>query len=65
MALEKKWIITAYFAHYEELNYTSPSEEYYADSYDEALSKKEELLQDPTFEQIEISDEPEEREFYE
>lgn len=64
MAIRKVWIITAWFANYEQLNYTSPSEEFYSDTYEEAVRMKEELQQQPEYESAEISDEPEERDFY-
>lgn len=64
MAIRKVWIVTAWFADYEELNYTSPSEEFHADTYGEAERMRDELLQDPMYENVTIGEEPEERDFY-
>lgn len=64
MAIRNVWIITAWFANYEEMGYTSPSEEFHADTYEEAERTRDELLQDPIYENVTIGDEPEERDFY-
>lgn len=66
MAWKKKmvYIITAWYANFEESGYTEPSEEYYADTLKEAERKKAELLEDDEYEDVWISDEKEEREFW-
>lgn len=64
MATKKVWIVTGWFAHYEELNYTSPSEEFLADSYEEAIEIQRKMLEDSIYESVVISEDPEEREFY-
>ena len=43
---------------------TTPSEEFHADTYEEAERTRDELLQDPIYENVTIGDEPEERDFY-
>lgn len=64
MATKMMWIVTGWFAHYEELNYTSPSEEFFADSYEEAIRLQIKMSDDPIYESVTISEEPEERNFY-
>lgn len=63
MAYEKKmvYVLTAWF---KDDSYSSPSEEFYAESWDEAERKKKELLQDPEYEDVWISDDMEERELW-
>lgn len=55
------YIITAWFR---DDCYSSPSEEFYANTYEEAERKRLELLEDDEYEDVWISDEPEEREFW-
>lgn len=62
--IKKVWVVTAWFADYEELNYTSPSEDFFADTYREAEQLKEKLLEDPLYEDVTIGDDPEERDFW-
>ena len=55
------YVVTAWF---KDDSYSSPSESFFADTLEEAERKKEELLEDPTYEDVWISDEPEEHEFW-
>ena len=66
MAWEKKmvYVLTAWFANFEESGYSDPSEEFFADTFEEAERKKAELLEDPEYEDVWISDERQEREFW-
>ena len=59
--VKKVWIVTCWFRDFENSGYTSPSEEFYADTYAEAEQMKEELQLQPEYEAVEISEEPEER----
>lgn len=59
------YAITAWFANYEESGYSEPSETFYRDSIEEAKALKERLLEDPEYEDVWISDEKVEREFWE
>ena len=69
----KVWVITAFLADEDEdgedMGWSEPLVEYYADTYEEALEKQEQLLSgmDEFYgnlvEHCTISDEPEEREF--
>lgn len=63
MAWEKKrvYVITAFFA---DDSYSSPSEEFFADTLTAAERRKKELQQDSDYEDVVISDEPEEREIW-
>ena len=54
------YVITAFFKSDE---YSDPSEEFFADTWEEAEAKKEELLCDDEYEDVYISDDMEEREF--
>lgn len=58
------WIVTAVLADFEESGYLYPTEDYYAETYEEAEKLRAELLEYPEYEDVWISDEPEEREFY-
>lgn len=55
------WVVTAWFVENEE-NYSSPSEEYYADTLEKAKELKESLMEDCSVEEVWISDAPEEKE---
>lgn len=59
------YVITAFFANFEESGYENPSEEFYAATYDRALKKKAELESNPEYDEVIISDGPEERELWE
>lgn len=66
-AWEKKmvYVLTAWLVEDEEEgNYSSPSEEYFADTLKDAERLKEELLEDSSIDDVWISDEKEEREFW-
>lgn len=54
------WVVTAWFT--EDENYSSPSEEYYANTLEEAKELKESLLEDCSIDDVWISDAPEEKE---
>ena len=64
MATVKVWIVTAWFRDFENSGFTSPSEEFHADTLEEAEKMKAELLDDPLYEDVWISDGPEDREFF-
>lgn len=66
MAWKKKevYVITAFFKDFEESGYDSPSEEFFADTLEEAEYKKAELLKDDEYEDVLISDDKQEREFW-
>lgn len=66
MAWKKKmvYVVTAWIADFEESGYLDPSEEFFADTWEEALQKKAELLEDPEYEDVWISDEKVEKEFW-
>lgn len=59
------YVITAFFANFEESGYQDPSEEFFAATYDRALKKKAELEANEEYDQVIISDGPEERELWE
>lgn len=59
------YVITAFFANFDESGYQDPSEEFYAATYDRALKKKAELEANEEYEQVIISDGPQERELWE
>lgn len=66
MAWKKKMVytITAWIANYEESGYAYPSETFYRKTLEEAEALKARLLEDPEYEDVWISDEKEEREFW-
>ena len=66
MAWKKKMVytITAWIANYEESGYAYPSETFYRGTLEEAEALKARLLEDPEYENVWISDEKEEREFW-
>lgn len=66
MAWKKKMVytITAWIANYEESGYAYPSETFYRETLEEAEALKARLLEDPEYENVWISDEKEEREFW-
>ena len=66
MAWQKKmvYVLTAWYANFEESGYPYPSGEFYADTLEEAERKKVELLEDEEYEDVWISDEKEERELW-
>lgn len=66
MAWKKRmvYVITAWFKNFEESGYTDPSEEFFADTWEEAERKKAELLKNDEYEDVWISDEKQEREFW-
>lgn len=70
MAWQKKfvWVLTAWFREQDEdgypLNYSSPSEEFFAESYSDALRLKTELLEDGNYEDVWISDDMQIRELW-
>ena len=64
MSKKMVWIVTAWFRDFENTGYSEPSEIFFADTYPEAEKMKQELLDDPEYEDVWISDVPEEREFY-
>ena len=66
MAWKKRmvYVITAWFANVEESGHTDPSEEFFANTLEEAERKKAELLKDDEYEDVWISDEKQEREFW-
>lgn len=55
------YIVTAFF---KDDSYSSPSEEFFADTIEEAERKRAELLEDPEYDDVMISDEKEVREFW-
>ena len=55
------YIVTAWF---KDDSYSSPSEEFVAETYEEAERLRDELLLDDEYEDVWISDEPEEREMW-
>lgn len=71
---KKVWVVTVFLADTDEdgepLNWISPREEYFADTYEVAMEMKEKFLagEDTYYgdliEDAVISDEPEEREFW-
>ena len=71
---KKVWVVTVFLADTDEdgepLNWISPREEYFADTYEAAMEMKEKFLigEDAYYgdliEDAVISDEPEEREFW-
>lgn len=62
--IKNVWIVTCWFRDFENSGYTSPSEEFHADTYAEAEQMKNELMEHPEYESVEISEASEEREFY-
>lgn len=66
MAWKKKmvYVLTAWFENFEESGYTEPSEEFYADTMEEAECRKAALMETGEYEDVWISDEKEEREFW-
>lgn len=56
------YVLTAFFA---DDSYSDPSEEFFAETWEEAVRKKAELLEDDMYEDVIISDDKEAREFWE
>ena len=66
MAWKKKmvYVVTAWFANFEESGYSDPSEEFYRETLEEAEALKKRLLEDDEYEDVWISDEKVEKEFW-
>ncbi len=59
------YVITGFFRNFEETGYDSPSQEFYAETIEEAEKTKMEMLDTDEYEDVLISAEPEPREFWE
>ena len=58
---EEVYVLTAFF---KDDSYSDPSEEFFAKTFEEAEKKQAELLEDDEYEDVLISDEKQEREFW-
>lgn len=61
--MARVYVVTGFFADYLDYGYTSPSEEFICNTYDDALKLQQEMLSDPNYEDVCI-DGPVEREVW-
>lgn len=64
MAIKKVWVITCWYRDFDNSGYHDPSEQFFADTLEEAEQMKLELSEHMEYETVEISDEPENRDFF-
>lgn len=60
---KKVYVLTAWYANFEESGYDYPSTEFYADTMEEAECRKVALMESGEYEDVWIGNEKEEREF--
>lgn len=63
MSKQTVYVVTGFFAAFQDYGYTSPSEEFVCNTYDDALKLQQEMLSDPNYEDVCI-DGPVEREVW-